>query len=731
MTKANGRLLIFLSAHAASAAYNARGFNSNVSLQATLSMALERRRPTTLPARVRIAGRRFLAALLVSALVSVAAFAAAARDDVTLNFVNVEIEAAIKVMSELSGRNFVLDPRVKGTVSIVSTTPVSRASAYQIFLSALRMQGFTVVDTESSARVMPVADAAFNAPPTVDPARPGTASGQRVVTQVFQLKHESAAHLVPVLRPLVSPNTPITALNGSNTLIITDYADNLRRIARIIESVDQATEGEPVIVPLRFASAADLAHTLARLAPEAGAAGAQPVPGEPNRRVAIVPELRSNSLILRGENSGRVDRMKKLIESLDQPITGGEMHVVYLKNADAARVAETLRAMYGSGSAVGAPAAPAPGATGARAAPASGASTGNAPVSIQADLSTNAIVIKAPEPIYNQLRAVIEKLDTRRAQIFVEALIVEVSSDNAAEFGIQWQSLSGLGGTSRQAFGGTNFGGAGQNILDLAQNPLSAGGGLNIGIVRGTINIPGVGTITNLNLLARALQRGAKANILSTPNLLTMDNEEAKIVIGQNIPLITGQYAQSGAAIGAAVTPTPFQTIERRDIGLTLKLRPQIGEGGNIKLRIYQEVSTVQDQSNAAGIITSKRSIDSVVEVEDGLIVALGGLLENRLDNATEQVPGLGSIPGLGRLFRYDTQRQVKTNLMVFLRPVILRDTRAADAVSVDRYQYLMNEQQRTQPGPENVLPQVEAPQLPQLKPRIAAPPPPPAQGAR
>jgi len=686
-------------------------------------MVLERRRPITLPELVRIAGRRFLAALLIALCVPVVAWAAAAgRDDVTLNFVNVEIEAAIKVMSELSGRNFVLDPRVKGTVSIVSSTPVSRASAYQIFLSALRMQGYTVVDTDNTARVMPVADAAFNAPPTVDPARPGAAPGQRVVTQVFQLRHETAAHLVPVLRPLVSPNTPITALNGSNTLIITDYADNLRRIARIIESVDQASEGEPVVVPLRYASAADLAHTLARLAPDAGAAGAPAVPGEPNRRVAIVPELRSNSLILRGENPGRVDRMKKLIQSLDQPISGGEMHVVYLKNADAARVAETLRAMYGGGgaSAAGAAAAPVASAAAARPATGSGAGTGNAPVSIQADLSTNAVVIKAPEPIYNQLRAVIEKLDTRRAQIFVEALIVEVSSDNAAEFGIQWQSLSGLDGTSRQAFGGTNFGGAGQNILDLAQNPLSAGSGLNIGILRGTVNIPGVGTITNLNLLARALQRGAKANILSTPNLLTMDNEEAKIVIGQNIPLLTGQYAQSGAAIGAAVTPTPFQTIERRDIGLTLRLRPQVGEGGNIKLRIYQEVSTIQDQTNAAGIITTKRSIDSAVEVEDGLIVALGGLLENRLDNATEQVPGLGSIPVLGRLFRYDTQRQVKTNLMVFLRPVILRDARAADAVSVDRYQYLMNEQQRTQPGPQSVLPQVEAPQLPQLKPRPA-----------
>jgi general secretion pathway protein D len=543
-----------------------------------------------------------------------------------------------------------------------------------------------------------------------------------VVTQVFQLKHESAVHLVPVLRPLVSPNTPVTALNASNSLIITDYADNLRRIARIIAAVDQALDGEPVIVRLQYASAADLAHTLVRLSPEAGAGAAQQLASaEAGKRVTIVPELRTNSLIIRGEDSTRVQRMLKLIDSLDRPVSGGELHVVYLKNAEAAKIAETLRAMFGASGPVASLAAPP--TSGARPAGASGDSqSSGAKVTIQADLANNAVVIKAPEPIYNQLRAVIEKLDTRRAQIFVEALIVEVSSDDAAEFGIQWQTLSGLGKSSTQVVGGTNFGVAGQNILGIAQNPLSTGPGLSIGVVRGAINIPGIGTITNLNLLARALQRGAKANILSTPNLLTTDNEESKIVIGQNVPIITGQYAQSGAAIGAGLTPTPFQTIERKDIGITLRLRPQITEGGNIRMRIYQEISTVQDATNAAGIITNKRSIDSVVEIEDGLIVALGGLLEDRFDKSSEQVPGFGSIPVLGHLFRFDSQRQVKTNLMVFLRPVILRDTRAVDAVSVDRYQYLRSEQARTQPEPDSVLPEVRVPRLPELEPRAEEP---------
>jgi general secretion pathway protein D len=685
-------------------------------------MAITLRFSCACPDWVRRAQYRLLLAVAL-ALVLPAVAVAASRDAVSLNFVDVEIEAAIKVMSELSGRMFVVDPRVKGSVSIVSSTAVSRESAYQIFLAALRSQGFTVVESEDAARVMPVADAAFNAPPTFDPNRPNTAAGQRVVTQVFQLKHESAVQLVPVLRPLVSPNTPVTALNASNSLIITDYADNLRRIERIITAVDRALDGEPVIVRLQYASAADLAHTLVRLTPQAGAGAAQPLAAaDAGKHVTIVPELRTNSLIIRGEDSTRVQRMLKLIDSLDRPVSGGELHVVYLKNAEAAKIAETLRAMYGAS---GGPTADlaAPPTAGARPAQTPGdAPSSGAKVTIQADLANNAVVIKAPEPIYNQLRAVIEKLDTRRAQIFVEALIVEVSSDDAAEFGIQWQTLSGLGKSSTQVVGGTNFGAAGQNILGIAQNPLSTGPGLSIGVVRGAINIPGIGSITNLNLLARALQRGAKANILSTPNLLTTDNEESKIVIGQNVPIITGQYAQSGAAIGAALTPTPFQTIERKDIGITLRLRPQITEGGNIRMRIYQEISTVQDATNAAGIITNKRSIDSVVEIEDGLIVALGGLLEDRFDKSSEQVPGFGSIPVLGHLFKFDTQRQVKTNLMVFLRPVILRDTRAVDAASIDRYEYLRNEQARTQPEPDSVLPEVQVPRLPELAPRFEEP---------
>jgi general secretion pathway protein D len=332
---------------------------------------------------------------------------------------------------------------------------------------------------------------------------------------------------------------------------------------------------------------------------------------------------------------------------------------------------------------------------------------------VQADPASNAVIISAPDAIFANLKGVIEKLDVRRAQVYVEALIVEVTADKAAEFGIQWQSVPDLSTRETRPIGGTNFGlrGGGGNIIDAAGNLATLGPGLNIGLVRGQITIPGVGTVTNLSLLARALETDAKANILSTPNLLTLDNEEAKIVVGQNVPFITGQYAQTGSA----TTATPFQTIERRDVGLTLRVRPQISEGGTVRLQIYQEVSSVQDRINPAGIITNKRSIESTVLVDDGQIVALGGLVQDGTDAGVEKVPVLGDIPLLGLLFRYETRRQTKTNLMVFLRPVVLRESGAHDAMTAERYRQMQDEQAKTKPAPHPVLPDIEPPTLPEL----------------
>jgi general secretion pathway protein D len=627
------------------------------------------------------------------------------EDTVTLNFINSDIEGVVKAMSEITGRNFVLDPRVKGTINIVSGRPMARALVYEVFLSALHLQGYAVVEDRGIVKVMPEADAKLH-------------PGSQVQTRVFTLRHESAAQLVPILRPLIAPANAIAAYPGNNTLVITDYAANLPRLARIIESIDQPGGSDPVLIPLLHASALDVAVMVNRLFADP----AQGADGSP--RMNVVADARSNSLVARSDNPARLARLRSLAAMLDSPTSAaGNLHVVYLKNAEAVRVAETLRAIYlGEVPPATAPApAPAPMAIPVSAAP-GGAPAAAAlsplpgpravaltPGMIQADAATNAILINAPDAIYNNLRAALDKLDVRRAQVYVEALIAEITADKAGEFGIQWQSLSGGGRNDTQGFGGTNFGNPGQNILGISANPASAGRGLNVGVINGMVSIPGIGQVLNLNLLVRALESDSNANILSTPTLLTLDNEEARIIIGQNVPFITGQYALSGAA----TTPTPFQTVERRDVGLTLRVRPQISEGGTVRLQIYQEVSSVQDSSNPAGVVTNKRAVESMVLVDDGQIVVIGGLIQDSLRDGVEKVPFLGDLPLLGPLFTYATRARTKTNLMVFLRPTVLRDTKRAESLTAGRYDYIIGEQIKAKPPARPFLPDMDAPQLP------------------
>jgi general secretion pathway protein D len=640
-------------------------------------------------------------------------------DTVTLNFVNADIEGVVKAVSEITGKNFLLDPRVKGTVNIVSSRPVARALVYDVFLSALRLQGYAAVEDRGVVKIIPEADAKLHQGRTVGPNERPRAAGDQIQTQVFTLKYESAAQLVPVLRPLIAPANTIAVYPASNTLVITDYAGNLQRIGRIIDSIDQPGGTDPVVIPLQYASALDVAQMVSRLFVEgpqvAGAAGA-----EASQRLSVVADTRSNSLVARSDNPARITRLRTLVAMLDSPTSAaGNLHVVYLKNAEAVRVAETLRAIY-LGETAPAAAAPRPTTTPLPASPA-GTPLAPAPLPvsqavaltpgmIQADPATNSIIINAPDAIYNNLRAALDKLDVRRAQVYVEALIAEITADKAAEFGIQWQDLSGAGKSGTNVFGGTNFGAQGQNILGIAANPGSAGRGLNIGVVKGVVTIPGIGgQILNLGLLVRALEADNNANILSTPTLLTLDNEEARIVIGQNVPFITGQYALSGAA----TTPTPFQTVERRDVGLTLRVKPQISEGGTVRLQIYQEVSSVQDTSNPAGVITNKRAVESMVLVDDGQIVVIGGLIQDSVRDGVEKVPLLGDLPLLGGLFTYNTRSRSKTNLMVFLRPTVLRDAQRADSVTASRYDYILGEQYKAAPPHNPPLPDLESPTLP------------------
>jgi general secretion pathway protein D len=617
--------------------------------------------------------RRTLLAFSLALLIAIPCHAEKQEEElVSLNFVNADIQEVIRAISQISKKNFLVDPRVKGTINIVSATPVSPALGYEILLSALRLQGYAAVESAGVTKIIPEADAKMH----IDSLAQG--KGDKLVTRVFVLKYESASQLVNVVRPMIAPNSVVVAYPSSNALVITDYASSIRRIEKLIDSIDQPNADAPLVIPVKHASAVDLAGIINRLMPEASAPQAS---GDDNQRFVLVADSRTNSLMLRSDNPGRIARVKELVAKLDSAATSpGNIHVVQLKNSDAAKLAQTLRSVM-SGEASSAPATT-PQANMQQTASTAPSGGGM----IQADIASNALIITASEPVYNNIRSVIEKLDVRRPQIFVEALIVEVTADKAAEFGVQWQNLTGINKSGTNIIGGTNFGAisSGNNIIGASSNIGTVGQGLNIGIVRGTTTLPGLGTILNLGMLAHALETDTNANILSAPNLMTLDNEEAKIVVGQNVPFVTGQYAQTGSA----TTATPFQTIERKDVGLTLKIKPQIMQGGTVKLQIYQEVSSVlpSSSSSTSGLITNKRSIESNILVDDNQIVVLGGLIQDSVNDVKSKTPLLGDIPLLGNLFRYETRQHTKTNLMVFIRPYIMYQSDAYQKITDERY---------------------------------------------
>lgn len=599
---------------------------------------------------------------------------------VSLNFVNADIQEVIRAISQISKKNFLVDPRVKGTINIVSATPVSPALGYDILLSALRLQGYAAVETGGVTKIIPEADAKLH----VDSLARGR--GDEIVTRVFVLKNESASQLVTVVRPMISPNSVVVAYPSSNALVVTDYASSVHRIEKLIDSIDQPSSDAPIIIPVLHASAVDLAGIINRLMPEASA---PQTGGDDNQRFVLLADSRTNGLLLRSDNPGRIARVRDLVAKLDSEAnTPGNIHVVQLTNTDATKLAQTLRSVMS-----GDTSSPSSTSSSSSASSSSATAQGSTqPVSssapsgggiIQADPATNSLIITASEPVYNNLRAVIAKLDVRRPQVFVEALIVEVTADKASELGIQWQSLSGVNNSGSNVIGGTNFG-SNNNIITASSNIASVGQGLNVGIVSGTTTLPGIGTVLNLGVLAHALASDTNANILSAPNLMTLDNEEAKIVVGQNVPFITGSYAQTGAV----ATATPFQTIDRKDVGLTLKIKPQIMQGGSVKLLVSQEVSSVVASTSSAvsGPTTNKRSIDTTVIVDENQIVVLGGLIQDSVNQTASKIPVLGDIPFLGALFRYETREQVKTNLMVFIRPYIMYQSDSYKKVTAENY---------------------------------------------
>ncbi|CAI8790297.1 type II secretion system secretin GspD [Pseudomonas sp. IT-P395] len=664
---------------------------------------------------------------------------------VTLNFVDADIQAVVRALSRSTGQQFLVDPRVKGTLTLVSEGQVPARQAYDMLLAALRMQGFSVVDVGGVAQVVPEADAKLLGGPIYSADKP---AGNGMLTRTFRLQYENAVNLIPVLRPIVSPNNPINAYPGNNTIVITDYAENLTRVAQLIASIDSPSAIDTDVVQIQNGIAADIAPMVADLLDAPG--------NDPTQKIAVIGDPRSNTIIIRAGSPERTELARNLIYKLDNAQSNpSNLHVVYLRNAQAAKLAQALRGLLtgesDSGtsdsarsvlSAMGASTGGSAGQNGQSGTQSSGttstsnssgsaggsyaqgsggtSSSGNQAseqnvafsaggVTIQADATTNTLLISAPEPLYRNLREVIDLLDQRRAQVVIESLIVEVGEDDASEFGVQWQT-GNLGG--KGVIGGANLGGSGINTngktsIDVLPQ------GLNLGYVNGTVDIPGIGKILDLKVLARALKSKGGTNVLSTPNLLTLDNEAASIFVGQTIPFVSGSYVTGGGG----TSNNPFQTVTREEVGLKLNVRPQISEGGTVKLDIYQEVSSIDERASAsstsAGIVTNKRAIDTSILLDDGQIMVLGGLLQDGYSQSNDAVPWLGSLPGIGALFRNERRAITKTNLMVFLRPYIIRDSEAGRSITLNRYDFMRRAQGGLQPERSWAMPDMQAPQLP------------------
>ena len=628
---------------------------------------------------------------------------------INLSFNNADIDAVVSAIARATNRSIIVDPKVKGTISLNSRQPLTPSQTIDSLATALRLNGYALVETTSGYRVVPEADAKLQASQTYTSKT--DVSGDQIITRVFKLNFESATNVVNLIKPMVSPNNIVNALPGNNSILITDYASNIKRIERIIQSIDTPTNSRVETIAMQNAQATEVAAIINKIldspANPANEGVAKPI---------VLADPRSNVLLIKGGSPERFAQIQSLASKLDISKSYGNIWVIPLKNADASKLAITLRAIMAADSSLsvsgnntniqsgantaltnpnpiagsvnnitnnagqlgGGPSAAATTALSSTSTP----STGGV---IQADPTTNSLIITASEPVYKNLLRVVQQLDRRRAQIYIETMIIELTAANAAELGVQWQGIIG----ANNGFAGTNFNGPASsgttNIIassaaingviganaTAANLGASLGAGLNLG------TIAQFGSNLGLSSLLRAVSTVSGTRVLSTPNLMTLDNEEARIVVGQNIPILTGAYSQTGST----ATVTPFQTYSRQDVGITLRVRPQISEDGTVKLQIFQEVSSISENT-LSGIILNKRNIESNVIVDDGQVIVLGGLIGDNYTDKTSKIPLLGDIPYIGGLFRYDNKSRDKTNLMVFIRPYVIRSASESNSIS-------------------------------------------------
>jgi general secretion pathway protein D len=643
---------------------------------------------------------------------------------ITPNYKDADLREIIQAVSEVTGRNFIIDPRVNAKVTMLSASPMSPSAFYEAFLAVLQVYGYVALPAGKVIKIIPNTDA--RQLPSIDLPNSVSANSDEIVTQIITMKNVSAAQLVPMLRPLVPQQGHLAAYPSGNMLIISDRASNVSRIMKIIERMDESGDEPIEVIPLHNASATELVRTVTQLIQSTGGGEAG------GAAIKIVADERTNNVLLNGEKSLRL-RVKALVLDLDTPRRGGggDTEVRYLLYADAEKLADKLKGQASASSkAQGGP----PG--GATATAPTGGSNVDAGVTIWADVPTNALIMTAPPKTMKSLMAVIDKLDIRRAQVEIEAVVVEVDVNKSANFGVQWL----LDGGNSYGYGVTNLPGSGSGIVSLATAALegtssattttstttsTATSTLSSAIPTGATYAVGTYNSTTgkgFGAVIQALQSDSTSNIISTPRIVTMNNEEAEVKVTQEIPLITGQYTSSTASTSG--TTSPFTTIQREEVGTILKVTPHISEGNTIELKIEQEDSSPGAKlTDSADISTNKRNIKTTILMDDGGIIVLGGLMKDTVSESEDSVPGLGAIPIIGNLFKSRTGSRQKTNLLVFLRPTILRDQRATEAISASKYNEIRDEEKSLHKGKITLLPGEKQPAIPAIPPGNTPPP--------
>ncbi|MFO7760674.1 MAG: type II secretion system secretin GspD [Desulfobia sp.] len=630
--------------------------------------------------------RIFLIVNLLLVFCSVSA--ASTSKTVSFNFRDADIRSVIKSVAKFTGKTIVIDPKVKGKVDIVSSQPMEAKKAYDVFLSILQVHHYTAIEAGNVLKIVPYHEAKQDMAAEDYSEQIDDLPTDSVVTRIYKLEHVSANNMVKILKPLVTKHSYLSANQESNSIIISDRAGNVKRLLRIIKQLDQEITGEIEVIRLEHADAREIVAVIDDLESRRKTTGEQ---------LRMAADTRTNSILLSGDEQHLL-RAKALVSHLDNPVANqGRTQVIFLRHAKAEDLVPILRGLELPDD------QKSDRVTSAKK---------RSDISIGTHENTNALIITAPPTAMHSFQVIIRELDIRRTQLMVKAVIAEVSTDKGAELGVQWSSTDTVESGESGVIGGTTFSGTNPGIYqfneDQAGAALSSMSGLNLGYFDGTTTILGT-EILNLGALISALSTDSDTNILSTPSLVTLDNQEAEIVVGQNVPYITGSYTTDSSDSSV----NPFQTIEREDVGLKLKIKPQINEGNIIQLDIEQEVSNIESYRDE-GPTTNTRSITTSVVVENGKILVLGGLISDELQESVQKVPLLGDIPLLGQLFRYTSSQQQKRNLMVFLQPIILRDSSMSSKISMNKYDAIRNLQLDRAAKGIPLMPDARQPVLPE-----------------